>query len=130
MCTSFAPAVAHHADNLAAGGAAHDGIVDQHNALAFQNVAHGIQLELHAEVAHALLRLDEGASDVVIADQAELQRDAALVREAHRGGDAGVGHRHDDVGHDRGFQRELASHGVARLPARRVPKTMLSGREK
>ena len=47
-------------------------------------VAHGIELELHAEVAHALFGLDEGASDVVIADQAKLQRDAALVREAHR----------------------------------------------
>ena len=58
-----------HADNLAAGGAANEGIVDQHDALALQQVPHRIQLQLDAEIADRLRRLDEGAADVVIADQ-------------------------------------------------------------
>ena len=40
MWTSVvAPALAHHADDFAAGGAADDGIVDQHHALAFEERA-------------------------------------------------------------------------------------------
>jgi hypothetical protein len=35
-------------------------------------MAHRIQLQLHAEVAHPLLRLDEGAANVVVADQSKL----------------------------------------------------------
>ena len=107
--------VAHHANDLLAGGAAHDGIVDQHHALARQHMAHRIQLQLHAEVAHPLLRLDEGAANVVVADQSELQRNAALMREAHGRGHAGVGHGNHDVGLDRRFERKLPAHGVARL---------------
>ncbi len=45
-------------------------------------------LQLDAELADALLRLDEGASDVVIADDAELERNVALLAEADRGRDA------------------------------------------
>ena len=77
-------------------------------------MAHRIQLELHAEVAHPLLRLDEGAAHVVVADQSKLDRDAALLREAHGRGHAGVGHRNNDVGVHRRFQRKLPAHGVAR----------------
>src|SRR5262249_30873025 len=45
----FGPRVAHHADDLTAGGAAHDGVVDQHHALALEQRAHRVQLELHSE---------------------------------------------------------------------------------
>ena len=49
--------------------AAHDRVVDEHDALAFENAAHRVQLDAHAEVADRLLRLDEGAADVVVADE-------------------------------------------------------------
>ena len=39
-------------------------------------------LELDAELADALLGLDEGAADVVVADDAELEGDAALLRDS------------------------------------------------
>ncbi len=76
----FRSRAAHHAHDLAAGGAAHDGIVDQNDAFAFQQAAHRVQLEFHAEVAHALFRLNEGAPDVMIADQAEAERECRSPR--------------------------------------------------
>ena len=42
-------------------------------------------LQLDAELPDALLRLDERASDVVIADDAELEWNVALLAEADRG---------------------------------------------
>ena len=116
MWTSFRPRVAHHADDLAAGGAAHDGVVDQHHPLALEQGADRIELELHSEVANTLARLDEGAPHIVIADQAEAKRNAAFGGIADGGRDAGIGHRDDDIGLDRRFPRQLPSQSLtARL---------------
>ena len=80
--------IAHHADDFAAGSAAHDGIVDQDDPLAFQQTAHRIQLQLHSEVAHRLFWLDEGAAHVVIANQTKAEGNAALRRITHGRGHA------------------------------------------
>ena len=69
--------VAHHLHDLDAGGAAHDRIVDQHDALALDHGAVGVVLHAHAELADRLGRLDEGAPDIVVADDAEFERQAA-----------------------------------------------------
>ena len=106
---------AHHAHDLAAGGAADDGIVDQDDALAFEQRAHGIELELHAEIADGLLRLDERAADVVIADQAHAERQAGFEGVADGRGHAGVGHRHDDVGIGGLFAGQQAAQHFAAL---------------
>ena len=94
---------------------ADDGVVDQNDALAFQQIAHRIQLEPHAEVAHALLRLDEGAAHIVIADQAEAERNPALRRISEGRRHAGVRHGHDQICRHAGFARKLAAHLVAAL---------------
>ena len=70
-------------------------------------------LELDAELADALLGLDEGAADVVVADDAELEGNAALLRVADGGGHAGVRDRDDDVGLGRRLARELRAHLLA-----------------
>ena len=44
-----------------------------------------------------------------------LDGDAALLREAHRGRHAGIGHRNNDVGVHWRFERQLPPHRVARL---------------
>ena len=54
-------------------------------------------------MADRIAGLDEGAADIVVADDAELEGDAGLLREADRRRRAGIGHRHDDVGLDRAF---------------------------
>ncbi len=75
----------------------------------------GIQLQLHSEVAHALPRLDERPSHIVITDQPEAKRNAALGRVTHGRGHAGVRHRNHDVGIDRSFARQLPSQFFAAL---------------
>jgi len=54
-------------------GAAHQRIVDQDDALAFDRGAVRIVLHAHAEFAHALGRLNEGAADIVIADDGRVR---------------------------------------------------------
>ncbi len=71
---------AHHPDNLFRGRAAHNRIINQDDALAFDQVAYRIQFDAHAETANRLLRLDKGAADVVIAHQAKAKRQAAFRR--------------------------------------------------
>ena len=99
----------HHPYDLARGSASDDGVVDEDDALAFEQAAHRVQLHAHAEVAHALLRLNEGAAHVVIADEAEVERNARFSGIAKRGGHAGVRHRNDEVGGNAGLTRKLAA---------------------
>ena len=65
----FGAGATHHAHNLAAGGAAHNGIVYQNHTLAFQQMPHRVELELDAEIANGLRRFYERAAHVMIADQ-------------------------------------------------------------
>ena len=88
-------------------------IVDQHDALALQHRAVGVVLQFYAHVADGIGRLDEGAADIVVADDAEIEGDAGGLREADRGGNARIGHRHDDVGGGRRLARELRADALA-----------------
>src|SRR6266446_4668259 len=67
------PGIAHHLDDLGRGRAAHDRIVDQDDPLAFEIGAVGVVLEADAEMADLLGRLDEGAADIMVADDAEVE---------------------------------------------------------
>ncbi len=71
------PGLAHHLHDLQRGRPAHDRIVDQDDALIPDEGAVGIVLELDAEVADLVAGLDEGSADIMRADDAELERDAA-----------------------------------------------------
>src|SRR5581483_10847749 len=76
--------VAQHANDLSARGAAHDRVVHDDHALAFEHLALRVELDLDAEVTDRLLRLDEGSADVVIADEPEFQREARFFGVADR----------------------------------------------
>src|SRR5262249_45336889 len=91
------PGVAQHPDDLARGRAADDRVVDQDDPLALHDLADRIQLDLDSEVPDGLLGLDERAADVVIADEAQRERDAGLLRVAERGVHARSGHGNHDV---------------------------------
>ena len=101
--------LAHHAHDLHRRGAAHHAVVDQHDALAGDHRAVGVVLEAHAEFADRLGRLDEGAADIVIADDAELVRNAGRLRIADRRRHAAVGHRHHHVGVGRRLAGEFGA---------------------
>ena len=70
-------------------------------------------LEPDAEGADVLGRLDEGAAHIMVADDAVFERNAAALRIAERGGRATIGHRHHDVGLDRGFVGKVLAHALA-----------------
>ncbi len=101
--------LAHHLHDFSRGGAAHDGIIDQHNTFAVDDVAVGVMLELDAEMADLVRRLNKGAADIMVADDAEIEGDAAFLRIADGGGGAAVGHRDDEIGVDGVFARKLAA---------------------
>ena len=85
------------ADNLAAGCPANDGVVHQHHPLSIEQAANGVQLQLDTEITDGLAGLDERPADVVVADEAEPERDAGFIRVADGGGNARVGHGHHQV---------------------------------
>jgi len=66
--------LAHHGDDLLGRGAAHDAVVNQDNPFATDRGRVRGMFELDAELADALLRLDEGATDVVVPDDTQLKR--------------------------------------------------------
>ena len=81
---------ADHLHDLQRRGAAHDRIVDEHDALAGEHVAVGVVLEADAHVADGVGRLDEGAADVVVADDAEIEGQAGGLGVADRRRRAGI----------------------------------------
>src|SRR6266404_6965024 len=105
--------VAHHADDLFRGGAAHQRVVDQDDALAFDRGAVRIVLHADAQFAHALGWLNEGTADVVVSDDAEFKRHAGMLAVADRGGHPGIRHRHHHVDLDMAFARELRAEGFS-----------------
>ena len=51
--------IAHHLDNLEAGRATHDRVVDENNALAFDQRAIGVVLQFYAQMPDLIARLNE-----------------------------------------------------------------------
>ena len=94
---SFTPDRADEVHDLPAGGAAHNRIVYQNNALVSKNLADGVELYLDSEVADRLLGFNEGPADIVIPDQAEFQGNSAFLGIADGGRNPGIGHRHNNV---------------------------------
>jgi hypothetical protein len=65
--------VAEKAHDLARSGAAHERVVDDDDALARDDLAHGRELQLDGEVADCLRRPDETAAAVVPPNEALLE---------------------------------------------------------
>ncbi len=102
--------LAEHADQGALGVAAHDGVVDDDQALALDDFLQRVQLQADSELPDRLRGLDERTADVGVLHQARAEGDAGGLRVADGGRGAGFRGRYDQVGLDRGFLRELAAH--------------------
>ena len=105
--------LAQQLDDALGGGAAHDRIVDDDHALAFDHATHGGQLHAHALFAQFLCGLDEGAGHVLVLDQAHLVGQPGGLRVAGRRGQGGVRHADDHIGLDRGLLRQTRAHALA-----------------
>jgi len=77
----------------------------------------------------ALAGLDEGAAQIVAADDAHLVGNAALLGIAQGGGHAGIGHRHDDVGVHAPFAGQAPAHFLADLIDRTAVHDRVGTRE-
>src|SRR5206468_1281327 len=97
---------ANHTNDLTAGRAADDGVVDEHNTFALDEAADRIQFQFYAEVADGLRRLDERAADVMIANETHAEGNFRLKCVADRSGDTGVRHGNNDVRVHGMFARE------------------------
>ncbi len=106
---------ANHLDDLGRGGAAHDGIVHQDHALALDRGTVRVVLQFHAEVANLLRRLDEGASHVVVAHDADLEGDARPLGIADGRRHPGIRDRNHHIGVDMALARKLGADALARL---------------
>ncbi len=111
--------IAHHLDDLHAGCAANDRIVDQDNAFALDQRPVGVVFQLDAEMAHLVARLDEGPSDIMRADDAEFEGYARFLGIADRRGHPAVGHRDDEIGVNAVFTRQLGTDSLAHRIDRR-----------
>ena len=107
--------VAQHLDELLRRVAAHDGVVDDHQALAADNGRQRVELQADAQLSHGLRGLDERAAHVAVLHDAVGVRDAAFEGEAHRRRDAAVGHAEHQVGVGRRLAGQDAAHVATRL---------------
>ncbi len=107
-------------DELAHRRAADDRVVDDDDPPALEHAADRVELDAHVPVPHRLPRLDEGASDVMVADEAELERQLRSFRVPEGDRVARIGHRDHDVRRHRRFlgeaPPELAADLVDVLP--------------
>ena len=89
--------VAGHLDNLLAGGAAHDGVVDQQHIAALELAGDGIELLAHRLFAHRLSGHDESAAHVAVFHKTFAVRQAQQLRQLCGARPAGLGNRNDHV---------------------------------
>src|SRR5512132_2572201 len=76
--------IAYHLHDLARRRTPHDRVIDKNDPLAGNHSAVGGMLEPDALVANGLRRLNKRATDVVIANDAELVGDFCLLGETDR----------------------------------------------
>src|SRR5881394_2345208 len=86
-------------------------------------------LHAHADFAPALGRLNEGAADIVVSDDAELERHAGMLAVAERGRYAGIRHRHHYVDVNMALARQLRAEGLAHFVDRAAADDGIRPRE-
>ena len=107
--------VLQHRHDLAGRVAAHDRVVDDHHALAGDDLGQRVELHPQPVLAQLLARLDEGAGHVAVLDQPVVLGQSRRAREAVRHRIAGVRDRDDQIGVDRRLLSEQLTHPAADL---------------
>ena len=125
----FRTGITHHLHNLHRCRAAHNRVIYQDNPLALHNRAVGGMFHAHTQFTHGLCRLNEGAPDIVIADDAQFIRDTGCLRIAKGCRHAGVWHRDHDIRINACFMGELGAHGFAYVIDRTAMHDRVRARE-
>ena len=77
-------------------------------------------LQLHAQIADLIRGFNEGAPDIMIADDAKLKRDAGFHRIAHRRRHAGIRHGHNQIRRNAAFAGQFRADALACFINRRA----------
>ena len=104
---------AQHGDPAARRIAPDNGIIDHHHPFAPDDVRHNGQLHIHAGRPLRGVRHNKGAADIVVADEAVVQRDAAAAGIAQGGRIPAVGDRDDHIRFGRMLLRQPHAQAVA-----------------
>jgi len=107
------PGFKDHFLELFRGGAAHDAVIHEHDAFAFDQRAVDVELEAHAHRADLLGRLDKGAADILVSVDAHGVLDARLLRKANSARNAAIWDGGDKISLYRGFFGELDTNAAA-----------------
>ena len=84
------PRIPEQPDDLGAGRAANNAVVDHDNALAGDGLPDDIELDAHGIFPHGLLRLNKAPADILVLDKTDPVGDPALLRIAKRGIESGI----------------------------------------
>src|SRR5712671_4534113 len=111
------PGGADHVHEPPSRGSANDGIVYHHHALAAKHFSDGVVLHFHFSIPSCLGGLKECASDVVIANERKLEREARFLRESEGRRVRRIGNAEHEIS---GWGGEVASKTTSELTARAV----------
>ena len=82
---------------LAAGGAPHDGVIDNDDPLPFQDIRQGVELDSNSRFPHRLGGLNERAAHVAVFDQTITKGDATGLGKTDRRWDTRIGHTDNQI---------------------------------
>ena len=109
------PSLEHHFTDLDAGGAAHHRIVDQNDPLAAHQGAVDVQFQPHTHVADLFGGFNKRAADILVADDPHRIGNPRLQAIPDGSGGAGIRHRADQIGINRGLFGQFAADRLARF---------------
>src|SRR5262249_14432112 len=94
----FCPSLPDHMHQFLAGGATYNRIVHYHNAFTLQKTLDGVQFNFDPKMPNGLLRINERASNIMIADEPCIKGNTSLLRIPQGRRNAGVRNGNDHIG--------------------------------
>ena len=87
-----------------------DRIIDDDDTFSLHRIADEVEFHANVEIPDELVWLDEGAADVVIADEGRVVGNSELLGETERRINSRIWYRNDDIGLDGVEARQLPPH--------------------
>ena len=104
---------AHHFYDFPACRTPDNRVVDEHHALAREQIFDGIQFHFDTEMANLDFRLDKCAAHVMISNQSEREWNSRLLRVSNGSRYAGVGNGNNEISIHRTLLRQNSAHQIA-----------------
>src|SRR5690606_15503846 len=119
----------HHFHDLDRGGAAYHAVIHENDALAIHDGAIGIVLQLHAKLADMLCGFYEGATNIMVTDDAKLERHTRFRCIANGCGYTGIRYRDHHISFHTGLAGEFLAKALAYVVDALAPDNAVRARE-